>query len=144
MGSMKGRKARLVGWLVVVAAGGSIGCGPKFKVEGALVVNGAPFEATVCHVLAPRAAGIELRDAAGNGVELLLPDAKMTAAEGLSGIPEVAYEPRSGASVRLHACGSLTLNLGAAKGGAAGRARLDCAGEGGVTVKGDVSFGGCL
>jgi hypothetical protein len=137
MAGMKADLAAIVMALVLVA-GGCLGCTPKFRAEGSLTIGGVAFSPVVCHVLAPRVAGIEMVDAAGNRMELLLPHAVLAASERISGIPEVTYGVREGAGTKLGSCGTLSLDLGGAHGAASGVVRLDCG------AKGDLSFTGCL
>ncbi len=134
---MKAHLAAILTALVLVA-GGCVGCTPKFKAEGTLTIEGVAFSPVVCHVLAPRVAGIEMVDAAGTRVELLLPHAVLAASERISGIPQVTYGAQGGTATKQGSCGTLGLDLGGADGAASGVLRLDCG------VKGDLSFTGCL
>jgi hypothetical protein len=136
---MAGMEAQLAAIrMALLVAGGCLGCTPKFTAEGALTIEGVAFSPVVCHVLAPRVAGIEMIDPTGNRMELLLPHAVLAASERISGIPQVTYRAKGGAATQLGSCGTLGLDLGGAHGAASGVVRLDCG------VKGEMSFAGCL
>lgn len=130
--------------LLVVLAVGCLGCEPKFRGKGALVLDGTAFTPVRCRVLAPRATGIELTDASGaTALSLELPPVTLRAAEEIGGSAEVVLTLAGKSPLRLGACARLTLKgegyHGEEKRAASGTATLDC-----PQAQGTFSFSGCF
>ena len=131
---------------LVLVVTGAIGCEPRFKPNGSLMIQDRDFEPVACHVLV-NCFGIVLQNAAGARLEMRLPPAVLNAWRSISGVPEVRFTPSAGATpLNLGACGMLTLTgegyHGQGKRAASAHASLSC--SGGVTVKGNLTFSGCF
>jgi type 1 fimbria pilin len=129
----------LVASLLVIAGAG---CRPKFAPHGELTLSGEPFRPTACRVLVG-ATGVELADAAGSRLELVLPPQTLDAFRDVKGTPRAQLTRPSGARVDLGACGALTLTgegyHGEGRRAASGHLVLAC--DGGA---GTLDFEGCF
>ncbi len=122
-------------------------CEPKFKAQGAFALEDAVFTPTACHVLAPRATGVELTDVTGARLELVLPPMTLEAFTELKGTPGAVLTTSGEAPIDLGPCGTLTLKgegyHGGGKRAASGSASLACS-AGSAHVMGTLTFSGCF
>lgn len=120
-----------------------LGCEPKFQGQGPLLLEGSAYTPVKCHVLAPRATGIEVSDASGVALSLVLPPVTVRAWEELSGAAEAKLTAPGKAAVGLGACAKLTLEgegyHAEGKRAVSGSATLDC-----PQLKGTFTFSGCF
>jgi hypothetical protein len=122
-----------------------VGCEPKFEPSGSLTIDGAPFQPTLCQVLAGET-GIELTDAAGARLKLTLPPVTLEAFREIGGTPSATFEASGKAVVTSASCGTLKLRgegyHGSGKRAASGALSLSCTGP--LTATGTLSFTGCF
>jgi len=129
-------------WLLLLVAC-VLGCEPKFEGRGPLLLEGNAYTPVKCHVLAPRATGIEVSDASGVWLSLVLPPATVRAWEELNGAAEAELTAPGKTTATLGACAKLALKgegyHAEGKRAVSGTATLDCA-----QLKGTLTFSGCF
>lgn len=139
------RDVRLLTFVLLALS--SAGCQPTFEPAGALTIGGAAFAPVGCQVLAPRATGIDLRDAQGRSLSLTLPPQILDAWRKIHGTPRATLALPGQPPQELGPCGALMLEgegyHGQGKRAASGSATLQC-GTGETAVHGTLTFDGCF
>jgi hypothetical protein len=140
------KTAHLCTMVCTMLAIGAGACEPRFQGSGKLTIDGAVFVPTTCH-RSSCGVGIELGDAAGARLQLVLPPQVLDAWSELSGQSEVKLQKSPGESMsELGTCGTLTMRgegyhdqRGRA---ASGHVTVACASP--TAVQGEYKFRGCL
>ncbi len=119
--------------------------GPRFTHKGTMKVDEAPFEPTGCSVLGSQT-GIELVDARGARLRMLVPGQQVRLWTAQTGTPRVTWQPPGSAPVDIGTCGTLTVEGGGYHGqgkrAVSGHAAVSCSGP--TPVWADLDFDGCF
>ncbi len=115
---------------------------PRFKHTGTITVDDTPFEPVACKAITGSLAGVDLYDARGARLTLLLTGVSVRVWANVDGTPRVTYAAPGTAPVDIGTCGSLTIRGGGYHGqnkrAVSGHASLSCSGRTPVWANADL------